>query len=1027
MPRRDDLHKILIVGASATDTGAWDELDRAGAEACRILLEEGCEVVVVSSSPATILSEPALATRTYIEPLDVATLTRIIELERPDALLATFGGSAALRLAGELDEAGALERFAVQLIGVGERAVRLASDPLRLCAAAEEAGVVALRGSLAAGLGQAAAAAEDPGLPALDNSPAGWQRFEIEVVRDSRDNAAVVCSIEHVDPLDAWAGAGVRVAPALTLTDGQYQGLRDAALLMARRLGVFGGGVEFAVHPETGVVAVVGVKPYYSTSSAFAAGTTGFPIAATTVRLALGYTLDGIAGIPGGLPTGLEPALDHIAVAMPRRTGEGGLATADRPGSSATDDLPGPPAVVCGHVMAIGRTFKEAFLKALRSRHHSASAAAPSDRSTLRKALAAPGGDRCELLLHGFRLGMEIDELRDLTAISPFFLSELRDIVELEEEVRGVGQLTPDLLLRFKRFGFADRRLGELTGRAEGEVRALRLAAGVVPAFKEVDARCELSGGGSVARYSTYGEESATEPGGGERIVILGTGLSGSAQGDGVQSGCVYAAVVAGELGYEVVVVDCDLGAVSPGGEAPGRLYVEPLTIEDVANVVAAERPKGVVVQFAGRECLGIAQAIAESGVPVLGTSPADLALAGDPDGLRRLLSELGIRSPRCGQAATFAEAEACADRLGYPLIVRAASAPGERSPEIVYGPRELGRLMAGPGFGPGRPAVVEELFDDAIEVGVDAVSDGERVYIGAVVQFIEDTCVVSRGSACIAPVVSLGERALEDVRRQAESLARGLRVRGLLSARFACRAGGITLIEANPWASPTLSFVSRAAGAPMTALALRVILGESLVGVTPSARESSGASAFPFVRLPVLDVVPGVELPPARAVMGCGETLPEAFSKAALAVGVPLPGGGGAFVSVCDHDKAVVAILAARLHQLGFTIFAAGGISAALSGIGVPAKAVGKASRGERGAADLIASGEITLVVDVPSGHEARRDAHGVRAAARRARIPVITTLAAAAVALAAIEVADGRSIDVRCLQKPQRPEEQE
>ena len=852
MPRRDDLHKILIIGSGPIVIGQACEFDYSGAQACKVLLEEGYEIVLVNSNPATIMTDPEFATRTYIEPLDLPTLTRIIEVERPDALLPTLGGQTALNLAMELKGAGVLDLWEVELIGADERAIHRAEDRLEFRTAMEEIGLRVPRSALAHSMDEAGQAVEELGLPLvvrpaytlggsgggiaydadsfrrivehglqlspisqvlLEESVVGWHEFELEVMRDKADNVVIICSIENIDPMGVHTGDSVTVAPALTLTDPQYQELRDAAKAIIRKIGVDTGGsnVQFAVEPETGEVVVIEMNPRVSRSSALASKATGFPIAKIAARLAVGYRLDEIDNdITRRTPACFEPTLDYVVVKMPRWAFEK-FPLADRELTTHMKSV--------GEAMAIGRTFKEAFLKALRSRELDAPPEMPPSPQELRKALAIPTSDRYELVLQAFRQGLDVDELHEITAISPFFLAELGDIVELEREVRTAPRLSPDLLRRMKRFGFSDRRLGELTGRTEREVRALRLEHGVLPVYKAVDTCAAEFQAETPYFYSSYEEENEAVPGERERVVILGSGPNRIGQGIEFDYCCVHAALTAREMGYEAVMVNCNPETVSTDYDVSDRLYFEPLTFEDVANIVANERPKGVIVQFGGQTPLKIARSLAEAGIPILGTPQQSIDLAEDRGRFGSLLDELGIRCPEYGLATTVEEAAGVAQRVGYPLLVRPSYVLGGRAMQIVYGPAELeGYMVTAARVSPDHPVLIDKFLEDAIEVDVDAVGDGTDVYIGAVMQHVEEAGVHSGDSACVIPSISLGEGTLEQVRKQTRQLALALGVRGLLNVQFAYGRYQLYVLEVNPRGSRTVPFVSKATGVPLRA-----------------------------------------------------------------------------------------------------------------------------------------------------------------------------------------------------------------
>ncbi len=1056
MPRRDDLHKILIIGSGPIVIGQACEFDYSGAQACKVLLEEGYEVVLVNSNPATIMTDPEFATRTYIEPLDLATLTRIIEVERPDALLPTLGGQTALNLAMELKQAGVLDLWEVEMIGADEVAIHRAEDRLEFRTAMEEIGLRVPRSALAHSMEEAEQAKADLGLPLvvrpaytlgglgggiaydeesfhrivehglqlspitqvlLEESVVGWHEFELEVMRDRADNVVIICSIENIDPMGVHTGDSVTVAPALTLTDPQYQELRDAAKAIIRKIGVDTGGsnVQFAVNPDTGEVVVIEMNPRVSRSSALASKATGFPIAKIAARLAVGYTLDEIDNdITRKTPACFEPTLDYVVVKMPRWAFEK-FPLADRELTTHMKSV--------GEAMAIGRSFKEAFLKAMRSRELDSPSELPTSEFELRKALAVPTAERYELVLQAFRQGFSIEELHKLTAISPFFLAELGDIAELERELRTAPNLTPELLRRMKRYGFSDKRIGELTGRTEREVRALRIEHKVLPVYKAVDTCAAEFQAETPYFYSCYEEENEAVHGERERVVILGSGPNRIGQGIEFDYCCVHAALTAREMGYETVMVNCNPETVSTDYDVSDRLYFEPLTFEDVANIVANEEPKGVIVQFGGQTPLKIARFLADAGIPILGTPQQSIDLAEDRGRFGSLLDELGIRCPEYGLATTVDEAAEVAARVGYPLLVRPSYVLGGRAMQICYSPAELQQYMASAArVSPDHPVLIDKFLEDAIEVDVDAVADDQDVYIGAVMQHVEEAGVHSGDSACVIPSISLGEGTLEQVRKQTRQLALALGVRGLLNVQFAFGSYQLYVLEVNPRGSRTVPFVSKATGIPMARLATRVILGDKLATLAPERRVPEYVSVkeavLPFSRFPGSDTQLGPEMKSTGEVMGVAENFPAAFGKAVAAAGQPLPTEGSVFLSVCDTDKSAATILAQRLHSLGFEIYATRGTATALTSLGIPVHVVNKVFQGEPNVVNLIESGEIVLVINTPMGRGARTDGYEIRTTALRKGISSITTLAGASAAVSAIAAARRPRVQVHCLQ---------
>jgi carbamoyl-phosphate synthase large subunit len=1066
VPRRDDLHKILIIGSGPIVIGQACEFDYSGTQACKVLAEEGYEVVLVNSNPATIMTDPDFASRTYIEPLDLPTLTRVIEIERPDALLPTLGGQTALNLAIELKESGILDLWEVEMIGADADAIRRAEDRSEFRDAMKEIGLRVPRSVIATSLADVERAAGDLGLPLvvrpaftlggagggiahdleslrrtaenglrlspitqvmLEESVAGWHEYELEVMRDRADNVVIICSIENVDPMGVHTGDSVTVAPALTLTDGQYQELRDAAKAIIRKIGVDTGGsnVQFAVDPVSGAVVVIEMNPRVSRSSALASKATGFPIAKIAAKLAVGYTLDEIPNdITRKTPASFEPTLDYIVVKMPRWAFEK-FPMADTELTTHMKSV--------GEAMAIGRTFKEAFLKVLRSRELDSTPVLPHERKAIAKALSVPTCERYELILHAYRQGFSRDEIHELTGVPHFFLAELADIVELEGEVRAGGpQLGADALRRFKRYGFSDRRLGELSGTGEAEIRALRLSHGIVPVYKAVDTCAAEFEAETPYFYSTYEDENEATPSGErERVVILGSGPNRIGQGIEFDYCCVHAAMTVREYGYEAIMVNCNPETVSTDYDISDRLYFEPLTFEDVANICANEKPKGVIVQFGGQTPLRIARQLEAAGIPILGTPQDAIDLAEDRGRFGTLLDELGIRCPTYGVARARDEALDIGERIGFPCLVRPSYVLGGRAMQIVYSSEELGRYIdSAVHASPDHPILIDKFLEDAIEVDVDALSDGDEVYIGAIMQHVEEAGVHSGDSSCVLPSISLGEGTLEQVRRQTRAMARALGVRGLMNVQFAYQSYELYVLEVNPRASRTVPFVSKATGVQMAKLATRIILGATLAELDPPHRRvprhvSVKEAVMPFNRFPGADYRLGPEMKATGEVMAVADTFPQAFAKAQAAAGAPLPTDGTIFLSVCDPDKSAATILGQRLHGLGFTILATRGTARALQSLGVPTIEVNKVIEGAPHIVDLIEEGRVDFVVNTPFGRGARSDGYEIRRAALEKGVPCITTLAGASAAVSAIEAARRPRVTVHCLQDLHRDAE--
>ena len=1057
MPRRDDLHKILIIGSGPIVIGQACEFDYSGTQACKVLAADGYEVVLVNSNPATIMTDPDVAARTYIEPLNADTIARIIEDERPDALLPTLGGQTALTVAMELEQRNVLDLWGVEMIGAQADAIHRAEDRAEFRAIVEGLGLRVPRSAIVHTMAEAEDAAGDLGLPLivrpaytlggsgggvahdltslravaerglqlspihqvlLEESVIGWHEFELEVMRDTADNVVVICSIENIDPMGVHTGDSVTVAPALTLTDPQFQELRDAAKAIVRAVDVACGGsnIQFAVNPESGEVVVIEMNPRVSRSSALASKATGFPIAKIAAKLAVGYTLDEIANdITRKTPACFEPTLDYIVVKMPRWAFEK-FPLVNRELTTQMKSV--------GEVMAIGRTFKEAFLKAMRSRELDVAPDLPATAATTLAALTVPTCERHDLILHAFRLGADREEVHRLTGVPRFFLAELRDIAELEREVVEAPGLDADLLRRMKSYGFSDERLGQLTGRTAAEVRALRLGQGIRPVYKAVDTCAAEFEAQTPYFYSTYEQENEASPGERKRIVILGSGPNRIGQGIEFDYCCVHAALMARELGYEAIMVNCNPETVSTDYDVSDRLYFEPLTVEDVLNVIDNEQPTGVIVQFGGQTPLRIAAELAAAGVPILGTPQASIQLAEDREQFGRLLTELEIRCPAYGIARDADEAREIAERIGFPLLVRPSFVLGGRAMRIAYTMEELlACTETAVDASLEHPVLIDRFLEDAIEVDVDALSDGESVYVAAIMQHVEEAGVHSGDSACVIPSVSLGEGILEDVRRQTSRLAQALRVRGLLNVQFAYQKYTLFVLEVNPRASRTVPFVSKATGVQLAKAATRLILGEQLADLGLPQRVvpeyvSVKEAVMPFDRFLEADSRLGPEMKSTGEVMGVADTFPAAFGKAQTAAGVPLPTQGVVFLSVCDTDKSAATILAQRLQGLGLRIVATRGTARALLSLGVETTFVNKVSEGGRTVVDWIDEGLIDLVINTPYGHSARSDGFEIRQAAHRRTVPCITTLAGASAAVSALEAARKPGVTVRCLQ---------
>jgi len=1058
VPRRDDLRTIMVIGSGPIVIGQACEFDYSGTQACKVLMAEGYRIVLVNSNPATIMTDPEFADRTYVEPLTPESVLSVIERERPDALLPTLGGQTGLNLAVSLAESGALESHGVRLIGADLEAIRRAEDRRRFVETMNEAGLPLPRSGFAHSIEEAAAVAADLGYPVMvrpsfvlggggtglarspedleriaadgiatspigevlvEESVEGWKEYELEVMRDAADNAVVVCSVENVDPMGVHTGDSVTVAPAQTLTDREYQDMRDAALVCIRAVGVETGGsnIQFAVDPRDGRMVVIEMNPRVSRSSALASKATGFPIAKIAARLAVGYRLDEITNdITGETQACFEPTLDYVVVKVPRWAFE------KFPGA---DPTLGTKMKSVGEVMSVGRTFKEAWGKALRSLER-ADASLGSDGPVevpedLLGALATPTEGRMTLVEAALQQGHSVEEVAAASRIDPWFVDQIAQVTEAAKRLEGrrLPKVAASDLADAKRSGLADRRIAALLGAAEREVRAARRAAGVRPVFKTVDTCAGEFRARTPYYYSTYEQVSEVAPTDKPRVVILGSGPNRIGQGIEFDYACVHAAFALREAGYETVMVNCNPETVSTDYDTSDRLYFEPVAAEDVIAVCEAEEPEGVVVQLGGQTPLGLAAELEAEGYRVLGTSPASIDLAEDRGKFGALLTRLGALLPPHGEATSLEEATAVAQRIGYPVVVRPSYVLGGRAMEIVYGEDELERYLGNAtAAGPEHPVLVDRFLEGAIEIDVDAVSDGQEVFIGAVMEHIEEAGVHSGDSSCVIPPVSISDDELAEVERLTRMLAKALEVRGLLNVQFALKDERVWVLEANPRASRTVPFVSKATGVPLAKVAARVLVGETIAalraqGLIPedpalyrNLRHVAVKSAvLPFGRFPGVDTVLGPEMRSTGEVMGVASYLGLALAKAQAATGAALPEKGSVFVSVANRDKRAIVFPVKRLSDLGFRILATGGTAGLLRRAGIDVQEVAKVSEGHPNAADLIRDGQVDMVINTPFGRGPRTDGYFIRTAAAAAGVACVTTLPGAFAAVQGIE----------------------
>ncbi len=1020
MPRRNDIQKILLIGSGPIVIGQAAEFDYSGVQACKVLREEGYEVVLVNSNPATIMTDPEFADRTYVEPLLPDVVARIIERERPDALLPTLGGQTALNLAKALHDDGTLQRFDVELIGANYEAIHRAEDREAFRQTMEDAELRVPWSCIVTNVGEAekALAAGEITLPAIvrpaftlggqgggvgetetelaqvvseglaaspinqvlvEESVIGWGEFELEVMRDRNDNVVVICSIENVDPMGVHTGDSVTVAPAQTLTDRLYQELRNQALRVIRAVGVETGGsnIQFAVNPETGEIVVIEMNPRVSRSSALASKATGFPIAKIAARLAVGYALEEIPNdITQATPASFEPTIDYVVVKAPR------FAFEKFPGSEGrlTTHMKS-----VGEAMSIGRTFREAFAKAMRSRELDSPAEIPTGSGDLLGRLETPSWDRFDLVAEAFRRGVSVEEVGDRTQVDPWFLEELRRLA-----LEGDG--------------------------TEGLVRG----------FKSVDTCAAEFEAATPYYYSAHERARSSEVRRGERasVVILGSGPNRIGQGIEFDYCCVHAAMTVRESGRDAVMINCNPETVSTDYDTSDRLYFEPLTVDDVLAVIEQEHPEGVIVQFGGQTPLKLAKPLQEAGVTLLGTPVDAIDLAEDRGRFGALLGRLGISHPPYGTALSADEAQVIAEQVGFPLLVRPSYVLGGRAMEICYSVESLAAyLEANVKADQEHPLLLDRFLEDAIEVDVDALADGSRVHIAGIMQHVEEAGVHSGDSACVLPPMSLGEEMLVQIRETTERIALELGVIGLINIQYAVANGSLFVIEANPRASRTVPFVSKAVGAPVAKIACRLMLGESLAAQElpemPTGHVSVKEAVLPFSRFAGADAVLGPEMKSTGEVMGIARDFPTAFGKAQAAAGVSLPDAGTVFITVTDTDKPAASELATRFSDLGFKIIATKGTAQAISRMGVPVQEINKIAEGSPHVVDYITRGEVGLVINTPTGSGARSDGHEIRSAAVRHGIPCITTMTGASAAARAIFASRSRDAEVRSLQE--------
>ncbi|MFW5471533.1 carbamoyl-phosphate synthase large subunit [Knoellia sp. CPCC 206435] len=1095
MPKRDDIRSVLVIGSGPIVIGQACEFDYSGTQACRVLREEGVRVILVNSNPATIMTDPEFADATYIEPITPEVVEKIIDKERPDAVLATLGGQTALNCAIALHENGVLEKYGCPLIGANVEAIQLGEDRQLFKGVVERCGAESARSVIAHTMDECLAAAEELGYPMvvrpsftmgglgsgfahdetelrrmagaglqaspttevlLEESITGWKEYELEVMRDHEDNVVVVCSIENLDPMGVHTGDSITVAPALTLTDREYQRLRDVGIAIIREVGVDTGGcnIQFAINPVDGRIIVIEMNPRVSRSSALASKATGFPIAKIAAKMAIGYTLDEVPNdITRETPASFEPSLDYVVVKVPRFAFEK---------FPAADDTLTTTMKSVGEAMAIGRSFTEAMQKALRSVEQKGSSfhwrdEAPTREEALRllAVAARPTDGRIVTVQQAMRGGATVEETHEATGIDPWFLDQIELLNQVAEAVGEAAELTPDLLRLAKRHGFSDQQLSEIRGMPEAVVRGVRHALGVRPVFKTVDTCAAEFAAQTPYHYSSYDEETEVAPREREAVIILGSGPNRIGQGVEFDYSCVHASFALRDAGYDTVMVNCNPETVSTDYDTSSRLYFEPLTLEDVLEVYHAEKQAGpiagVIVQLGGQTPLGLAHALKDAGVPIVGTSPEAIDLAEDRGAFGRVLAEAKLPAPRHGTAYSSSEALAVAQEIGYPVLVRPSYVLGGRGMEIVYDDETLRTYVdRATAASSEHPVLVDRFLDDAIEIDVDVLYDGTEMYLGGVMEHIEEAGIHSGDSACALPPATLGNAEIELVRESALKLAQGIGVVGLMNVQFALAQDILYVLEANPRASRTVPFVAKATGVALANAAARIMLGASIAqlrqeGVLPPSGDGGTLPAhapisvkeavLPFNRFrqadgTMVDSLLGPEMRSTGEVMGIDTTFGRAFGKSQLAAYGGLPADGTVFVSVANRDKRAMLFPVSRLVDLGFDVVATSGTADVLRRNGIPAKVIRKiteratdaAASEARTIAELILDGEIAMVINTPTGQSARADGYAIRAAANAADVPLITTVQEFAAAVQAIEALRRGDLTVTSLQEHAR-----
>ncbi len=1057
MPKRTDIHKILIIGSGPIVIGQGCEFDYSGTQACKALRQEGYEVVLVNSNPATIMTDPETANSTYIEPLTLDTVSAIIRRERPDALLPTVGGQTALNLAIALSDAGILEEYGVEMIGAKREAVALAEDRELFKQAMQEVGLPMPRGGFARSWADAEQLVEETGYPAIirpsftlggtgggtafnpeefeeivrgglaasplhqvliEESIIGWKEFELEVMRDLSDNVVIICSIENFDPMGVHTGDSITVAPAQTLSDAEYQRLRDMALTIIRKVGVETGGsnIQFAVNPEDGDVRIIEMNPRVSRSSALASKATGFPIAKIAAKLAVGYTLDEIANdITRRTPAAFEPSIDYVVAKIPKWNFEK---------FKEAEDVLGTQMKSVGEVMAIGRTFKEALFKGLRSLE----AVTPlrltdvADDELQRK-LARPNSQRFSYITYALQHGVSIDEIHRLSRIDRWFLEQLREAMAVQDAVEGhtLRDLPRETLRAAKEVALSDRRIAYLTASTEEEVRAHRKRNGLVPVYKRVDTCGAEFESFTPYLYSTYEEEDESAPTTRRKIMILGSGPNRIGQGIEFDYCCCHASFALRAAGYETIMVNCNPETVSTDYDTSDRLYFEPLTYEDVMNIIDVERPAGVIVQFGGQTPLNLAMRLSEAGAPIIGTTPDSIDLAEDRKRFGALLTKLGIPQPENGTAESGEEAKECARRIGYPVLVRPSYVLGGRAMAIVYDEKSLEEYMrTAVEASPEKPILIDKFLERAAEFDVDALADEERCVVAGIQEHIEEAGIHSGDSSCVLPPVRIAPEHVETMRHYTRILARELKVRGLLNIQYAIKDDRVYVLEVNPRASRTVPFVSKATGVALARVGALVMGGQKLAdfNLPDDLTMLTGGSyfvkspVFPFAKFAGVDPILSPEMHSTGEVMGVGCTFGEAYAKAMLGAGLEIPCSGTAFISVNDGENGLAVVLARRLMKLGFRLAATIGTAVRLCEVGLEVETIQKVNEGRPNVVDYIKQREISLIINTPLGRVPHKDEQVIRRAALQYGVPCVTTMTGAQAMVEAIIACKRNSI---------------